>query len=426
QHDSKFVLQTLQSDFSVANKSLWTESTIEKHLFGSKHISLFNPIFYQNERIGTLYLLSDMGRLHGHLSNVYFAIIVSFLLMISLAWLLAGWLQKPISVPLSKLSALMENISTTKDYSVRAEKVSSDEVGVLVDGFNRMLEQIELHQVSLAEHQLHLEQTVADRTAELRAAVAGLKLAREQAVDATLAKSQFLSRMTHELRTPLIGVLGMNELLMRTSLSNQQQELVDTVQKSGKQLLQLIGDVLDFSRIEAGKLELEFSEFELCELIHEVVALLTVQAQQKKLSLQLDLATEDRFWVRADALRIRQILVNLIGNAIKFTATGSVVVNFNCHQQDDSKGTFVFEVEDTGVGISATDKQEIFESFYQADSASAATAGAGLGLAIVKQLVDLMDGQLELYSNPGQGSRFKVVISLLLVGKTWQVEGGNQ
>jgi len=412
QHDSRFVLEALQNDFSAGHKFFWDGSETENQIFTTDHFSLFTPVIYQGERIGTLYLLSDLDRLYGHLNGVAFAITLSLLLMIFLSWLLAGWLQKPISVPLLYLAGLMEKISWGKDYSIRAETVSHDEIGILVDGFNRMLEQIELHQLRLTEHQLQLEQTVADRTIELRAVVTELELAREQADDANQAKSLFLSRMTHELRTPLVGVLGMNELLARSSLSAEQRKLVDTVHQSGQQLLQLIGEVLDFSRIEAGKLQLEMTEFDLLEVVREVVALLTVQAQEKNLSLLIDVPVNRTFKVRADETRIRQVLVNLVGNAIKFTLVGSIAVSCRCTRHNRDSGTFLIEVKDTGVGIPAADQQQIFEIFYQAARGGSAAGGAGLGLAIVKQLIDLMNGKLHLLTTPGQGSRFQVVIDL--------------
>ena len=422
QQDSQFVLQSLQDDFSDTHRSFWTTSTMEHQLSSLQHFSLFSPVLYEGKQIGTLYLLSDLHRLYGHLSGVAFSITFSLLLLIFLSWVLAGRLQKPVSIPLEQLAALMENISQDKNYSIRAKKVSSDEIGTLVDGFNRMLEQIELHQASLAEHQIYLEQTVFDRTAELRAAVSDLELASQRADSANEAKSHFLSRMTHELRTPLIGVLGMNELLLRTPLSEQQQELVDTVQKSGEQLLKLISDVLDFSRIEAGKLSLEESEFELQQLLQDVATLLSPQAKEKGLSIAVDISLDNRWKIRADEIRMRQILMNLVGNAIKFTSSGSITVSLNCCQRTANKGTFVLEVADTGSGMEAKETQQIFDLFYQADSPGA-SGGAGLGLAIVKQLVDLMDGELSLVSTPGQGSRFQVKVEFPLVEKSLQLKG---
>ncbi len=423
QQDSRFVLQSLKSDFNPVQKNFWTTSITEHLLSSTDHFSLFAPIFYEDESIGSLYLLSDLDRLYGHLSGVAFAVTLSFLLLISFSWLLAGWLQKPISIPLIRLSSLMEKISSGGDYSVRAKKQSHDEIGVLVDGFNQMLQQIELEQARLTEHQLHLEQLVADRTAELRSVVTDLEQAREQAETANEAKSHFLSRMTHELRTPLIGVLGMNELMLRTPLTERQKLLVDTIQKSGQQLLHLISDILDFSKIEVGKLSLVSTVFRIDTLVEDVVALLSPQAEEKGISLFLDISPISRCQVDADETRIRQILMNLLGNSIKFTVSGTISVGLNCFTESTGHGTFIFTVADTGRGMPVDVVEKVFDVFYQADG-SGASGGTGLGLAIVKQLVELMEGTLELVSIPDQGSQFRMTVTFPLVETDRTERGG--
>lgn len=424
QQDSQFVLQSLRSDFKPTHKSFWTDSTSEHLLSSLNHFSLFAPVFYEGEVVGSLYLLSDLQRLYGHLSGVAFAVTLAFLLLISFSWLLAGWLQKPVSIPLIRLAGLMGKISEDKDYSVRAKKQSHDEVGILVDGFNQMLQQIELDQSRLAEHQIHLEHLVSERTAELRTAVAELERAREQAETANEAKSLFLSRMTHELRTPLIGVLGMNELMLRTPLTEQQQLLVDTIQKSGQQLLHLISDILDFSKIEAGKLSLVTNVFRIDQVVEDVVALLLPQAEEKGITVQVDTSLSSSCQVDADEPRIRQIVMNLLGNAIKFTLSGTISVKLDCPQKSASHGTFILTVADTGSGMSAAAMEKVFDAFYQADNL-ATSDGTGLGLAIVKQLVELMDGKLELISVPGRGSQFQMTVIIPLVGTEPPTKGCN-
>ena len=424
QQDSQFVLQSLQSDFKPTHKSFWTNSTSEHLLASLNHFSLFAPVFYQGKAVGSLYLLSDLERLYGHLSGVAFAVTFSFLLLISFSWILAGWLQKPVTVPLIQLAGLMGKISADKDYSVRAKKQSHDEVGVLVDGFNQMLQQIELDQSRLAEHQIQLEHLVSERTADLRTAVADLERAREQAETANEAKSHFLSRMTHELRTPLIGVLGMNELMLRTSLTEQQQLLVDTTQKSGQQLLHLISDILDFSKIEAGKLFLVTNVFRIDQLVEDVAALLLPQAEEKGITIRVDISLSSCCLVDADETRIRQIVMNLLGNAIKFTVSGTISVRLDCVQKSAGCGTFVCTVADTGSGMSADVMEKVFEAFYRADGLEI-SGGTGLGLTIVKQLVELMDGKLELISVPGQGSQFQITVILPLIESDPAAKGDN-
>ncbi|WP_321371327.1 ATP-binding protein [uncultured Desulfuromusa sp.] len=426
QHNSRFLFQSLQTDFRHENSSFWTGSVAEKQIFDTRHLSLFSPITYAGKQVGTLYLLGDLTRLYGPLAGVGFGMTLSMLVVILLSWLLADRLQKPVTTPLLQLAQLMGNISAVKDYSLRAKKVNNDETGDLVDGFNQMLEQIELHQSRLAEHQLYLEQTVADRTSELRSAVTALEQARNQADAANEAKSHFLSRMTHELRTPLIGVLGMNELLLRTPLTQQQQELADTVQKSGEQLLQLVSEVLDFSRIEAGKLLLDSVVFQLHHVVQDVTSLLLPQAAEKGLPLLTDISSDACLTVRADEIRIRQILTNLVGNAIKFTSSGSITVSLKCTASAGQKRTFFLEVADSGIGMTPEVKQQIYDAFYQVNgTGSGSMSGTGLGLAIVKQLVDLMDGELNLISTPGQGSKFQVLIELPIVEGKISAEGDS-
>ena len=422
----RFVLQSLQDDFREEHTSFWTDSKTVQQLSSIRHLSLFAPVFHEGQQVGTFYLLSDLNRLYSHLYGVGFGIALSLLLMIFLSWFLAGRLQKPVSGPLLQLTHLMENIAEAKDYSIRAKKVSGDEVGTLVDGFNQMLEQVELHQASLAEHHIYLEQTVSDRTAELRIAVRALEQARKQADAANEAKSHFLSRMTHELRTPLIGVLGMNELMLRTSLSEQQKTLVDTVQKSGEQLLLLVSDVLDFSRIEAGKMSLELKEFELHKVVDDVVELLSPQAEEQGLALLTNVSSCRNWKVKADEAKIRQIVMNLVGNAIKFTSKGSVSVSLNCLRHNNNSGLFVFEIADSGIGITEEVKQQIFDAFYQVNGIdSSAHSGTGLGLAIVRQLVNLMNGDLNLISIPEEGSRFQVTVELQFAKKAVLKKGRN-
>ncbi len=423
--NSNFVLEALQSDFRAAHRPFWTDSTTEHPFSRFDRFSLFSPVFYNNKHVGTLYLLSDLKSFYGHISGVFFGVILSLILMVVVSWFLSGRLHRPVTKPLLNLVGLMGNVSDHNDYSIRAQKVSDDEIGTLVEGFNHMLAQIELHQINLAEHQKYLEQTVFDRTAELRAAVSALEQARQQADSANEAKSHFLSRMTHELRTPLIGVLGMNELLTRTDLNVQQKELVGTVQKSGEHLLHLISDVLDFSRIEAGKLQLESSEFDLGGVFRDVYDLLSPNAFEKGLKFDLALPVETDLMVHADRTRLSQILMNLIGNAIKFTPSGSILLGLSCFESGTGMGTFVFEMTDSGIGMSEEVKQQVFDVFYQVDgTGSGARSGTGLGLAIVKQFVELMDGKLELFSVPDEGTRFQVTVELPLVERSQMIGRG--
>jgi len=319
------------------------------------------------------------------------------------------------SAPLLQLAATMRKVSQTDDYALRYHAANNVEVGQLVDGFNDMLTQIEVRDLELKEHRENLEHTVSERTAELNETITSLEIAKKDAETANRAKSNFLAIMTHELRTPLIGVLGMNELLLNTHLSEEQRELAVTAQNSGEILMTLINDILDFSKIESKTLTLHPVPTDISQIAEETTKLLDEAARKKGLALTSQISPEAHQTVMADPLKVRQVLLNLINNAIKFTHQGEITIRLDMSTRGDNEGLYTIEIQDTGVGINTEDQRDIFEPFTQIDTESGRNAsGTGLGLAIVKQLVELMGGELEVESRPGEGSLFRVQLTLQL------------
>jgi signal transduction histidine kinase/CheY-like chemotaxis protein len=369
------------------------------HQFGNGHVVVCEPIVHGEERVGSIYLDFDLSELRQRVAQNCAVVAAMLIISAVIAFFVGNRLQRAISKPVLDLAQVANAISERRDYSVRATKQTEDEIGFLIDCFNGMLAQMEKH-----------EKTLRDVNAQLAKS-------EQVALAATEAKSQFLANMSHELRTPLNAIIGYSEMLQEELEEVGQKKFIPDLEKihsAAKHQLSLINDILDLSKIEAGKMTLFLETFDVARTVQEVAT--TVRPLVLKNSNRLEVDCPPGLGaIQADQTKVRQVLFNLLSNASKFTEHGDIKLEVrkasNGSTLNSQHSTISFSVSDTGIGMTAEQVDRLFQAFSQAEAATTRQyGGTGLGLAISKKFCQMMGGDLTASSELGKGSRFTVTL----------------
>lgn len=416
---------SLGSPYVVGDLFVWPENAPGPVIYGINFIHVMQPVLLDGELMGHLYLQVGLENYYVSRNRAVAIVFVALIVALIFSYIIIARMQAIISTPILRLSEAIGRVSRERVYSVRAEKISEDELGILIDGFNDMLSDIERRDEALKYHKDRLELEVEAQTKDLKAANAELgatidalreanktiRLTEENkriAEESAKTKATFLANMSHELRTPMNGALGMLNLLAETSLTNEQRYYTRVALDSASALLAILDDILDLTKVEQGKLDVERIEFDLFQVVDEVFSVLGESSFKKNVELVWYCLGEVPNFVLGDPVRTKQVIYNIIGNSIKFTEGGYVSLVLSAAPADDGEDKIiVFRANDTGIGIKKDAQAKIFDSFTQADNSTTRRfGGTGLGLALCKELTKLMGGGISVKSEYGKGSVF--------------------
>jgi two-component system, sensor histidine kinase len=383
--------------------------------FGTGYVEVCQPVLLNGKEIGRVYVRADLQALYAHMRTYGLVMTLVFAGVMTLAYLMVNRLQRIISGPILNLTHVARTVSATKDYGIRVgnEHKSEDELGELVDRFDDMLAEIQTRDKELTAHRENLEAEVSERTAELRATNEQLTTAKLRAEEASAAKSAFLANMSHEIRTPMTAIVGYaDNMLDPDQTLSDRQDALQTIRRNAQHLLELINDILDISKIEADKMTVERVACDLPALLSDLLSLMRPRAIAKGVDFHLQVEGAVPKTVSTDPLRLRQVLMNILANAVKFTNHGEIRLRVRLEKQGE-QNLMRFDVCDTGIGISREQLDRLFRPFTQADeSMTRRFGGTGLGLTISQRLAVLLGGGVTVESRLGQGSIFTVRIDV--------------
>jgi signal transduction histidine kinase/HPt (histidine-containing phosphotransfer) domain-containing protein/ActR/RegA family two-component response regulator len=372
--------------------------------FTQNALIVLSPVKLNGQSLGWVYVQSDLQQLSQRTQDYAMVFGLVLLSAMCLALALSRWFARSIVGPVTNLTKTARTITQDHNYQVRAQRTTNDELGELVDCFNSMLGMIEQRDGQLNIHRHHLEELVAARTVELSAA-------KDKAEESSRAKTAFLANMSHEIRTPMTAILGYSDLMLSpVQTMSDRVNCLQVVRRNARHLMDLINDILDISKIEAEKMTVERIACDVARLTVDVVSMLRVRAVAKQLTLRVEFAGDIPEIVHTDPLRFKQILMNLTGNAIKFTEQGEVCVIVSVEKLPNGSRVKV-DVRDTGIGMTREQISNLFQAFVQADvSMTRRYGGSGLGLVISRRLAEILGGELAVTSELGRGSTFSLTV----------------